>query len=471
MHFTDSMPSGGEPSRASERRGNSRHAPNSLSYVHLDETNGGILINLSEGGLAVQAAMSVMEDELSRVRLQMPLSTTWLEASARVVWTSDSRRTLGIQFVNLMDSDRAQLREWLASEAKTGEPSSAVVLPPSESPLQIPIEDEIPIKTIRSARPRTQNAQAKDFDLAALLSSAEAARAALPKSVQRAAESASPIPVVPKTVPVARQEEKKNSSSRSGYALLVVILAILSSAAGWEAGRGDVFQTIEALFLPSSVAPKSSAVRSAPQRTPSVSAPANFEVVDANNQAWLVPFAGATSAAGGGPALPSVPAKNLAAQDQGSTNSSRTYQLWTLAAPQSAHSSAVQTGAAPVLPSSSQNSSVPSTLGPTDPNFNLLPPSQEPERSSTLSSPQVIHRVDPLYPTEAYRERISGTVKLEATITESGTVTNAKAISGPPILIPAAMTALRQWRYKPEMLDGHAVNSDIVVTIQFDLPR
>ncbi|HTZ72343.1 MAG TPA: TonB family protein [Candidatus Aquilonibacter sp.] len=471
MHFTHSMPSGGDSPDASERRGYARHAPNSLAYVHLDETNGGILINLSEGGLSVQAAMSVMEDDLPRVRLQMPLSTTWLEASARVVWTSDSRRTLGIQFVSLVESDREQLREWLATETKAPADSAGIASPPSESRIDVPLEHEIPMKAIRSARPRIHSAEPKEFDLAALLASKETAAAAALASIQRVPEPPSPaLHTVPKSATVPEHVEKKTPSSQGGYALLVVILAVLSLAAGWEAGRGNMLQTVEALFLPSSVAPRSLVASGAASRSTPNGAAANFEVVDANNQAWLVPFVGPASAAAGGPSLPSVPARNLAAQDQTSPDSSHSYQLWTLAAPQSSHSRSVQTAAAPVLPSS-QSSPLPGALGPTDPNFNLVPPAQEPERSSTLIPPEVSHRVDPVYPTEAYQQRISGTVKLEARITESGAVTNVKSLSGPPILVPAAMTALRQWRYKPEMLDGHAVASDIVVTIEFDLPR
>ncbi len=470
MHFTDSMPSDGDQPDASERRGYMRHAPNSLSYVHLDETNGGILINLSEGGLAVQAAMSVMEDELPRVRLQMPLSTTWLEASARVVWTSDSRRTLGIEFVNLPDDHRAQLREWMTIEAKTGTPSSATVAPPSESQLGVPPEHEIPMKASRPPRPRVLSAQPKEFDVAALLTSTETGAAALPKPVRRAAEQVSPMPVVTKPAAVAPKAEGAPSNAQGRYALLVVILAILSLAAGWEAGRGNILQTIEALFLPSSLAPKNSTGSPAATRAAATSAPADFEVVDGNNQAWLVPFAGPTSGVAAGPALPSVPARNLASANEGATTNSHAYQLWTLAAPQSARSRSVQTAAAPVLPTA-QNGPIPGTLGPTDPNFNLVPPSQEPQRSSTLTQPEVIQRVEPIYPTDAYHERVSGTVKLEARITETGAVTGVKTISGPPMLVPAAITALRQWRYKPEMLDGHAVASDIVVTIQFDLPH
>src|SRR5215467_13048922 len=101
MRPIDPTPTDSESYSGPNRRKSPRISSNSLSYVNLDETNGGILLNVSETGLAVQAAMNVMEDVLPHVRLQIPRSKMWIEGSARVVWTSDSRKTLGIEFDHL----------------------------------------------------------------------------------------------------------------------------------------------------------------------------------------------------------------------------------------------------------------------------------------------------------------------------------------------------------------------------------
>ena len=151
MPFSDAISK--SDSFESERRQSARHAPDSLSYVHLDENNGGILINLSETGLAVQAAVAVMEDDIPRLRLQMPRSKTWLETSARVVWAGDLRRTVGIEFLNSTEEFRQHLREWLAAKGPAVAPSAEAF--PLQTESHATNVEEIPLRSIRtSSQPR-----------------------------------------------------------------------------------------------------------------------------------------------------------------------------------------------------------------------------------------------------------------------------------------------------------------------------
>jgi len=82
---------------------------------------------------------------------------------------------------------------------------------------------------------------------------------------------------------------------------------------------------------------------------------------------------------------------------------------------------------------------------------------------------QLLSSVQPVYPQMARTQRISGDVKIDALIDENGRVTGMKVVSGPVLLHQAAMDALRQWKYRPAMLDGKPVAMHLVVTIQFRL--
>ena len=69
------------PVRPSERRVHFRQPIRTLAYVELDEGNGGIILNVSESGLAVQAVTSLMDDHLPRMRFQLSQSPDWVETS------------------------------------------------------------------------------------------------------------------------------------------------------------------------------------------------------------------------------------------------------------------------------------------------------------------------------------------------------------------------------------------------------
>jgi TonB family protein len=81
------------------------------------------------------------------------------------------------------------------------------------------------------------------------------------------------------------------------------------------------------------------------------------------------------------------------------------------------------------------------------------------------SAALLISKVLPVYPSTAQQARIQGTVVLQAAISKDGTVESLREISGHPFLIPAAIDAVKQWRYKPYMLNGtpRAVETEISV--------
>lgn len=81
----------------------------------------------------------------------------------------------------------------------------------------------------------------------------------------------------------------------------------------------------------------------------------------------------------------------------------------------------------------------------------------------------VVHRVEPVYPTLARTARVQGEVILSAIIDTNGQITNLQLVSGHPMLVPAAFAAVREWRYKPYLLNGQPVEVETTITVIFTL--
>jgi protein TonB len=82
---------------------------------------------------------------------------------------------------------------------------------------------------------------------------------------------------------------------------------------------------------------------------------------------------------------------------------------------------------------------------------------------------QLVHKVNPKYPKAARKARIQGTVLLCAALSKEGRITNLRAASGPEALIPSALKAVEQWRYKPYLLQGEAVEVQTEIRVNFQL--
>lgn len=89
--------------------------------------------------------------------------------------------------------------------------------------------------------------------------------------------------------------------------------------------------------------------------------------------------------------------------------------------------------------------------------------------SSGVAQGMLIREVKPHYPALARQARIEGTVVLQAAIGKDGTIQNLRVISGHPMLVPAAMDAVKQWLYRPYLLNGEAVEVDTQINVNFTL--
>jgi TonB family protein len=88
-----------------------------------------------------------------------------------------------------------------------------------------------------------------------------------------------------------------------------------------------------------------------------------------------------------------------------------------------------------------------------------------------VQAAMVIYNPKPLYPPAAKQARVQGVVRLNVIVGKDGTVQNLLVASGPPELAPAALEAVRQWVYKPTLLNGNPVEVSSVVDINFTLSQ
>ncbi len=91
--------------------------------------------------------------------------------------------------------------------------------------------------------------------------------------------------------------------------------------------------------------------------------------------------------------------------------------------------------------------------------------------SQGVSQGLLYKKVAPSYPTNALRMKIEGTVELLATISKTGDITNIKVVSGDSQLTRSATDAVKQWKYKPYLLNGEPVEITTQVTVKFKLPH
>jgi TonB family protein len=90
--------------------------------------------------------------------------------------------------------------------------------------------------------------------------------------------------------------------------------------------------------------------------------------------------------------------------------------------------------------------------------------------SQRVSEGLLIKRIDPEYPDTALQKHVEGTVTLGAVIDRNGDVGQLSVVSGPALLVPAALEAVRQWKYKPYSLQGEPLSMQTLITVLFLLP-
>ncbi len=100
-----------------ERRGRVRALVTPPIYVNLDNSNGGLVFNISEDGLALTAAMDLARGGFLTMRILLPDSEGWIEASGEIAWRGNSKKEGGVRFVGLAEEARRRISSWITAEA------------------------------------------------------------------------------------------------------------------------------------------------------------------------------------------------------------------------------------------------------------------------------------------------------------------------------------------------------------------
>jgi TonB family protein len=146
---------------ASDRRAHPRQRIRSLAYVHLGEGNGGIILNISEGGIGVQAAEALDEGEgVIGMRIEIPRSRKRLEVRGEIMWVGESRKEAGLRFVDLQEDALRRIRSWMAREESPG-------TAPEDS------EEDVEAPVVRAAEDRAETVVAEESSARAENSIAE----------------------------------------------------------------------------------------------------------------------------------------------------------------------------------------------------------------------------------------------------------------------------------------------------------
>jgi protein TonB len=96
-------------------------------------------------------------------------------------------------------------------------------------------------------------------------------------------------------------------------------------------------------------------------------------------------------------------------------------------------------------------------------------PSSRVRVSLGVTSGMVIRKVQPIYPLQARRARIQGTVRMSAVISKNGDVVDIEVIEGPIELVVSAVNAVRQWKYRPYVIKGEPVEVDTQLTVNYTI--
>ena len=517
---------GSKPAKVDEKRHHERSEVAQVIYIELGEENGGLITNLSETGLAVQAAKLLGEDTIERMRFRLRDSDSWIDAAGKIIWRGKQRRKqVGIQFVDLPEIARRIIAEWVAVEGKRGPGKNATNV---EALLPAPVHDRqnantlaisgaavpkpsLPVNNVRVPTP-------------AAIHLSQPGRGGMPALRQFGQDA------IPNATP-------KSAAFRWGlFAAVIAIIAGLSFAAGMAFGphawrsvfSKDAAPIVAATHDPPQSNSSSTPVTSEPSAVAQPSNPTSSTSTSADSATDSPKPAQASSPGQAASRLQnSVPAANLPASQskpedltpldaKGPTQSHTRKSTGELAAPPTANvqttvpasSAVISNEVAPkqvprpanVLPSeATAHADSPATATPgnsstakqTPPAISQpvsspilkgsvainsrfrsirVPPAfqgQTSQAGESLQIGQLTYSRTPAYPPSAVQQRIEGIVRLSAIIGADGSVKNVETISGPAVLAPAAIDAVRSWRYGQSFLGTQPIEIQQDVTIVF----
>lgn len=471
------------PESHADRRLSPRRRLPRLAYVHFGLENGGVLIDVSEGGLHCQVVGALTEGQSFHVKFILPGTSAAIEAKCEVVWCNASKHGGGLRFVDLEGEARRRLSEWISTEEPAAPPASHPPSPYRSLSTQA-IAAKLGAATGAGERPAAAHDQQSRLALAlAAVAEPVLHRPAAPKPQKRIqtenseppATAQAPVGRASGTPPPAMRAESfvapaarllpqqgtfdTRPAVRKGFALGAIIFVVLAALAT-QFGRVFSLVTSDAANSVASAASPSA---------PKVVRPFEVEVIDAANGRFFLN----NEDAGGAIATATVAPPDVAPAGT---------------APPTVRASSAIRPAAPALRANASNlllqhphfrapvatnvfgapAVAENVVGPVDALSAqpvAPPPAAEPQpplsypSTPRIQPPVLIHREDPLRPP------LAGTIRVAITIGVDGVPQQISWSGGDSRLLTTAVDTIKRWRYQPALLSGRPVESQVVVTL------
>ena len=446
-----------------DRRAHSRRRALPLAYIELGGNNGGIVLNISAGGLAITAAEELLESHLPRMRFELPQSNVRVEATGQIAWISESKKEAGVRFANLSEEAATQISEWLSSEAwDSGAPSPArgvhtstrrpfsTMLPAEPSASRY----EPTAPKLAEEGPREASILGRSFAAALQRSRAQIATASPVQTTDMADQLRSAL-----VRPILTAGMGVEESQRRWWAAtaLVSLLALISFVAGMATGAGGWGGALRLLSRKTARLSEPAQIADPAGRSGHESAPASVPVAD-----------GAATHESDSPSAKSqdpIPAPR-------DTRANHSPGEMTPAAPAGRASQKASSALLLQLPETPVSASA-SVAITSRRSVQVAPEiaALAMQQGQNVQIGQLLHHVEPFYPLDAKRQGLEGKVELRVTVGRDGRIRTVQVSSGPPQLAEAAANAIREWRYKPTLLNGHPIDSEVDFKLTFRLPR
>jgi TonB family protein len=516
-------------------RASARLRVESLMYLDLGSENGGFPINISEEGMAFQGIRPLERDQELCITFQLDGISEPVTAIARVVWLTESRKAGALQFVDMPEASRSQIRDWIELQRKAESPQHSAelkitpfktkmgpiapgvsatpvlrVAPPAAASkdavppaLELPAAGPVPSTP---SLPPGAAAQAQP-KVTAVRHNEEPGTKRMNQSAQAVPASANPQRSITVTAPPRKKKSGRTMSYTVGLAASFGI-AIACGAILWP-HRASLLNRFHTDNRAKAISPSAPKAARPLEDTPAVEPPGDLPMKDPSQ--W--------SSMGNGLKAPSSPAPRdiSVSAPVNLANGSRVPPPLIHGKPSNApvvSASAVRLQSSPAAPANSRPPAPAVTALPIAGNVNEVPGTAsaggktEPLETKAPASPvtpagsveiisdpypsirmttgaqgpasrlgtslqigRLASKIDPVYPQEALRQKVTGTVKLHLVIAKTGAVQSAELVDGPEPLAGAAVRAVEQWRYDPTMLGGSAIEVEEGVTLVFRMPN
>lgn len=474
----------GQHPKNENRRSHARLRFERLTYANLGPDNGGVLINLSEGGLSFQGVGAVKKDQLIRLNFKLTRENAPIEAVGRVAWSNETGKGGGLRFTELTDETRAQIKNWIARETffagtLTGQATTQTAVARGPEP-----SERSTVQSLPTPEKKGQLETAPTKPEPSISGSSP---------IATSATAAVGVTTHVSTSVVETHDGQTHRASKPlivGFAmgLLAGCVLVLAAVVGMsKLGREDRPTT-------TGKAPSSSEQRAIASDNPGSLIGATLlsdsrlnskmESVDSNLAVGPRPINGPSHSGWETNVAAKGPYKDARlAQDSRQANSVDPPTLASLASAATPAARPTLAPLAPRIPRSAASTElqvppisdpVPTGFSSTEQLRTVTPSMPQPpppqlegiDRPGSFVGPALIEYAAPVYPS-GIKKKVDGLVKVSATIGTDGVPRELDLVSGDPALAQAAQKAISHWRYIPAVSGGVPVESRIVIVVNF----